>query len=232
MLLSELFERLALGELSQHKYGKNGVIEAADYPAIIHQLNIGLTKLYTRFPLSTKELIVEQYDTIKGYMLSSEYAQTNEASTQETKYILDCVENPFTDDLLRVNAVYTGCGKEIALNDGNAECSWFLPLFNQLQIPEPVLGELALVVYQAKHPKIATDAALTTVINIPSFLEEALQAYIASRCFISLGNQSSGALSAYFSNLYEERVNAVDRMNMLPLQDMDGNSKLIQKGFM
>jgi hypothetical protein len=230
MLLSELFDRLALGELSQHKYGKTGAILAADYPALIHQLNIGLSKLHNHFPLVEKEVVIRQYADITEYHLHSDFAVSNTESAEAVKYIED-TDSPFTDDILRIDTAYNGKGENVPLNDTASENAWFTPKGNKLQIRKPVATELATLIYRANHPKIATDADLSTLVDIPTSLEEALQAYIASRCFVSLGNQSSGALSSYFSNRYEEQIQYIERHNVLALKAQDSNTKLTLKGF-
>jgi hypothetical protein len=208
MLLSELFDRLALGELSQHKYGRSGAIVEADRPALIHQLNLGLTKLFTLFPLLEKELVIEQQTDTQEYVLTD-----------------------LVSDLLQVNRAYNAEGEPVPLNDEKQDGAWFLPTWNVLQIPYPVASTSAVLLYQAHHPKIATDAALTTELEIPYCLEEALQAYIASRCFIALGNQSSGALSSYFSGKFNEQIAYVQRHNLISTDTRNSNVKLTLKGF-
>jgi hypothetical protein len=212
MLLSELFDRLALGELSQHKFGKSGAILEDDRPAIINQI------------------IIQQYETLTEYPLDIKYAVSNTGSTEPIKYILDG-DQPFLDDVVRIEAAYNSAGIQIPLNAEHADYSWFTPTWDSIQIPAPVTGNLAAIVYRANHTKIAADAPLDTVIFIPPVLEEALQAYVAARCFVSLGNQSSAALSSYYTTRYEQQIQRVERSNLLQSSTGDNNIKLSQKGF-
>lgn len=230
MLLSDLFDRLATGELSQHKYGKTGAILVGDHPALINQLNIALTNLYAYFPLREKEVIIQQHETITEYQLDTKYAQSNIDSVEPIKYILDSV-NPFLDDVLRIEAVFDGEGTEVPLNNATRTDSWFTPSWDSLQIPAPVDGNVAAIVYRAKHTKIASDADVSTEVLIPTCLEEALQAYIASRCFVSLGNQASASLASYYTNRYNEQIQWVERNNLLQSSTGDSNIKLSLKGF-
>lgn len=204
MTLWELFDRLATGELSQHKYGKTGSIQEGDYPALINQLNIALSNLYGYFPLSVKETFITQVEGTTEYTLM---------------------------DILRIEGTYDEEGNEVPLNDKMRTDSWFTPSWNVLKIPEPVEGNIAVVAYRAKPEVIAQDADVSTEILVPACLEEALQAYIASRCFVSLGNQASASLASYYTNRYNEQVQWVERNNLLQSSTGDSNIKLSLKGF-
>jgi hypothetical protein len=203
MLLSELFDRLATGELSQHKFGKSGAILEDDRPAIINQVNMGLTALHTHFPLVEKEAQVLQQEGVLEYTLPD-------------------------PTVIRIETAYNAEGVQVPLNQGMLDGSWFLPAWNVLRIPEPVEGEYATVIYRANHPKVDLD---TVEVVIPPSLEEALQAYIAGRCFVSLGNQSSASLSAYYTTRYEQQIQRVERDNLVRSSNEDTNHKLTLKGF-
>jgi hypothetical protein len=232
MLLQELFDRLALGELSQHKFGKTGVILEKDYPTIINQINTTLTKVHTHFPLKIKEVILQQYDTLTEYRLSSQYANSNDSSLEDIKYIVDSNTNPFIDDVLKIQEAYDGEGCLQVLNDDTNTYSWFTPEFDLLQIPTPVSPNISVLTYRAKHPVIAIDAdPSTTMITIPPCLEEAVQAYIASRCFVSLGNAASAGLATFYKNEYNLEINRIERNNLIQITDGDRNIKFALKGF-
>lgn len=232
MLLNDLFERLATGELSQHFMGKTGKILPENYPAIINRLNMGLTSLYSYFPISEKEVIVQQFDAVTEYKLNSTYAVSNTESTVPNKWVIDSVDNPFLDDVIRLERAYNELGSSIALNDEYDGDSVFTTAWDTVQIPFPVAGNVTVLVYRANHVKLSLDAdPLTTVIEIPPALEEALQAFIASRLFVSLGQATSAGLASYYSNRYQQQVDHVERNNLLQSTEGDSNLKLEQKGF-
>lgn len=217
MNLKELFDQLAYGELSQHKYGKSGAIVAEDYPALISHINHGLTALHARFPLQHKDVIIAQTTDQIDYILDVKYAVSNTASTAENKYILDTAEKPFLDDLLRIEAAYDSDDGSITLNDENLSNSWFTPNANTLQIPHAVTGKLATISYRANHARIpltTTKPELITL-DIPQCLESALGSYVASRCYVSLGNQTSAQLSAFYNQMYQSEINQIIRLNLL-----------------
>lgn len=233
MKLDVFFEQLALGELSQHKLGKSGVITLADYPAVISHINRGLTALHSRFPLSHKELTLLQFDNITDYILDTKYSVSAADPTVAEKYIYDTAEKPFLDDLIRIDAAYDGQGCNVPINDEADIRSWFTPNNNTIQIPSPTAGVLVSVMYRANHAKIdraLTDPSLVDLV-IPQCLEAALGAFIASRAFIALGNQTSAQLSAFYSQLYESEIKQVKRLNLLQSSQNSSNYKFLLGGW-
>ncbi len=228
MKLNDLFEQLAYGELSQHKFGNGGVIKQADYPAIISHLNRGLTALHSRFPLSQKELLLMQFDGVTDYKLDPKYSTSVNDPDVPYQYILDSIDYPFLDDLIRISAAFDGNGDDVAINDEYDERSWFTPTNDVIQIPYPVDGNVSAIMYRANHAKIDTKLTdpSTVTIDIPQFLEAALSAYIASRIYVALGNQTSAQLSSFYSQLYEREVTQVERLNLLQSSQADSNIKL------
>ena len=230
MLLKELYSRLALGELSQHTLGQSGSIKESDYPKIINHLNTGLTNIYSYFPIREREVVIQQFDHITEYRLNSIHALTN-PDLEAEKYIMDSDASPFLDDVLRIEAAYTEIGERIPLNDENQQLSWYTPAWDTIQIPYPDNENASFIMYRAKHPEIPIDADPDTEIFLPPCLEEALQAYIASRCFVALGNAASAGLATYYGSRYDQQIVHVERHNLLQSGDSDSNVKLTQKGF-
>lgn len=232
MLLKELFDRLATGELSQHTTGRTGVIDPTHYPAIITQLNMGLTSLHTYFPLIEKEVFIQQYDHITEYQLNSKYALSNEDTSIAYKWIIDSPYLPFLDDVIRIESVYDELGIPLPLNDRNNPFSVYTSYWDTLQIPYPIASDVLSLVYRAKHVEIPRDAdPETTEVSIPPVLEEALQCFVAGRMYVSLGNAASAGLSAYYSNRYDERVRYLEHNNILQTSTGESNIKLTNKGF-
>jgi len=231
MLLSEIFDQLATGELAQHKYGKSGVIEPADYPALIRHVNMALTELHKRFPLKTKELKIAQFSNISLYHLNIKHAVSNTGST-ETKYIIDSADNPFLDDLIKIDSVYDDYGEQIPLNDEALDKSVFMAGYDTIQIPFSVDGLNIYVIYRAKHADISTISLPNeTEVDIPSTLLEPLLSYIAARCYSTLNSQLGNTTSSfYFSkfNLYCEKITEDNVLN--EARSMT-NNKLHYKGF-
>ncbi len=233
MNLNSLFEQLAFGELSQHRIGKEGRINPADYPTVISHLNHGLTLLHSRLPLQHKELTLLQFDQITEYRLDPKYSVSADDDSVDYKYILDTVEKPFKDDLIRIQSAFDGEGVNVPINDEYDETSWFTPNPDTIQIPFPVEGNVSAIMYRANHAKIpldTTDISSVTV-EIPAVLENALAAHIASRAYVSLGNQTSAALSSYYSGIYQNEVMMVERLNLLQSSENSSDVKFENGGW-
>lgn len=235
--LNDLFEILHHGELRGIEEGGNfpdecgrvfGSIKVDDYPKIISHLNLALINLYTEFPLLEKELLLKQQANRTKYILSSKYAVSNPQAT--TKYIIDSVEEPFTDDIIRINSIYNEYGLDIPLND-NVYCeSIFTPSYNTIQVPNPQEGNLLAVMYRAKHPKIALNTEeLTTPILLPECFWEAVAFYITSR--IHASRASGQELSQLYLSRYYNRLADVRTRNVFGTNVNNTNTKLVSSGW-
>lgn len=224
MTLGDLFEQLALGELSQHNIGSSGQIQEKDYPKLISHLNLALTAVHTLLPLKENEVVVQQYDHITEYRLSAVYAQSNPDPDIEYKWIVDTVESPFTEDILRIEAVFNEVGGPVPLNDEYDNTSMYSPAPDLLQIPFPVSDNAIVLVYRANHPKIPLNTTdLTTLVDIPTSIQEAVQAYMASRLYVALANPTSAQLSSYYNRKFKDQIAIVERYNTLQSSDTESN---------
>ena len=193
--LTKLFERLSYAELSNLSISGegSGVIVPAGIPKIINYINEALLKLYGRFILSTKSLLIEEQEHITNYHLVRRFAETNTENIQEYPYIKDLPDEPFTEDVIKILEVYDVNGCMYPLNDmGNCN-SLFTPAPQILQVPNPVTDRAITVVYQARHPIIEppTENNQSQEIDVPFVLEEALQAYIASKVYSNMNGQEN-----------------------------------------
>ena len=202
MYLSEIFEHLSYGELSQLFLGDSlqGSIQESQYGKIASFVNIGLVDLYKKFALREKEVIIQQYDTLNYYVLVDDYAVSNVASMASPKFILDSVEKPFINDVLQIQYVKDADGLDIPLNSLNQTNSIFTPEETVLHIPEPVNETLITVTYRVYPAKIALDNInpFAVTIDLPEFLLPALLSYVGYRAHIALPDgEASKALSYY-----------------------------------
>jgi len=206
MILSEIFDHLTYGELSQLAIGGNNTdgIKEADYKAIVGHINLALTELYKRFPLKLNSVAIQLYDHITNYKLHSDYAITNESSTETYKYIIDSPYYPFTDDVLMIERVINENAEELPLNDTNEYYSLFTPMYNVVQVPYPDLDNAIEVQYKAAPTKIDTTVdgfdPDTTEVVIPNHMLEPLLTYVAYRIYT--GNKLNKGSD--ISNLYSK----------------------------
>jgi hypothetical protein len=170
MKLSEVFEQLSVGELSQLSLGGGevGRIDPSNYGKVIAHLNLGLTSLYTRFCLKEGELIVPLVPDQLSYSLSA-------------------------PDLLKVERVFDATGKEWALNDeaNLLACRSISP--SVLKIPAEFLAQNGLMrlEYRANHPRVVLEYGYidpdNTELELPYSHLQALLYFIASRCHNPVG---------------------------------------------
>lgn len=228
MNLKQLLDTLRYGELANMNYFNEDKV-----PAIITYLNSALIQLYSRFPLSEKQLIIEQHPHIATYHISSKYARSNKASLEPYKYIIDSEEEPFQDDVIRVTSAYNKYGEPVPLNDQNDLRSWFLPSYNSVQIFNSQEGDTAFFIYRARHSYINPEVQdyESVLIDIPACLEEALCSYIASKAYITIQNQEGISLSGLYENRYEKLCSAVEANNLLQSESSNSNIKLFMRGF-
>ena len=215
MQLQDLFTNLAHGELNNllSDGGAAGALPWDMQRKVTVFLNQGLTKLSARFPLISKEVIIEAQDDVYLYYLRKEYALTD-PTVMDVKYLRDTEADPFTGDVVYIQQIFTEYGIELPLNDPEQPDSFFTPRFDCVQIPTPVTGAAYAVIYQARHPKIDFED-LGAEILVPDSLQIALNSWICFQIFNGMNgpehkSNAAGHLAAYENTCLE--VEATDQL--------------------
>lgn len=233
MNVAELFRRLSYGELSNISLGSEGIgeIECEKTNQIIHYTNEALLRLHSRFMLRESFLALRMHMHITNYNLSSRFASSNPApQVGDTLYILDTVQKPFQDDLIKVMGVYDRFNVLYPLNDSGKLSSVFTPQPKVLQIPFPQDLQTVSVTYQAKHPLIAYEN-LEAEINVPDVLEGALTAYIAHLVYSFMNGQENMIKASDHLNRFETICNEVQLNDLVGTSISTTHSKLDDRGF-
>ena len=198
MNLQEVFDQLSAGEFSQLSLGGAGVgvINETNYQGLLGHINLGLTALFKKFPLKEGRLSIALQPGQALYKLNSAFAVANTGSTELVKYILDTVDDPFQDDVLKIEKVLTEAEAEFPLNDGSDVYSMFTPSALQLRVPQELVTDgadlpeemetdILTVVYRANHPKILLSEVQFDPSQVELWLPEShlepLLYYVASR---------------------------------------------------
>ncbi len=234
MLLSEFFEQLTYGELSNLSIGGKtiGNIEPEDYPAVIAHTNMALTALHKVFPLVCKEVIIQMDPTINVYHLHKDYAVNAGAdSDKPIKYILDTAADPFQNTLLQIDRVVDENGKKLFLRENTEPTSLFTPSFNKLQVPNPTNSVLG-VTYRATHPKLPTKNITPEEVEleIPESLLEPLLYYVASRAFMGTPPMDGVDRSSQYFGRYQASINRI-KDNGLVMDDTTENQRIGDNGW-
>ena len=238
--LQEILDNLTYGELGHVAIGgaAMGHIEAKDYPRIVSCLNGALTAIHKRFLLRTGTVLVQQIEGQTTYYLRREFAVTNPDNPGQTKYLLDSEEDPFEDNLFKVERVFNANNAQFELNNPNISdlnpkydkagniiqtAPIYTPQFDVLHLQPASPPEIVRVEYRANHPKITMsdtfDPALIKL-NIPYSILDAISLNVASRIYspLTAGDGQTAAAST-FAYKYELECQRLDIEGMT----LDGN---------
>jgi hypothetical protein len=233
MTLEDLLQRLSYGPLSNLAISNqgDGTIVTGKIPGVVSFANEALLRLHSKFVLVEKELVLEQDEAITRYLLTSQNSASYKATHPTAPgYIQDTVQQPYTDDLIRVVDVFDVEGCRVPLNDEKQPKGVFTPSFNVLQVPYPVQGQPLYVLYQAKHATLLPDQ-LSDPINIPDVLEEALIAYTAHKVFFHMNGQEHTLKANDHLTRYTDICTEVIDKDLVNSSISNSSSKFDQRGF-
>ena len=195
MYLSDIFEQLSYGELSQLYIGgvTEGGIQETNYPPLLAHVNLALTELHKRFKL--KESTITQAIT----------------PGQKTYTITEPL-------LLQIINVRTESGEFFTFNNEYSDLYVTRPDFNTIIIPETNANTDSSfsILAQLNHPKIEVDLLdpETEEVDIPQVLLDPLLNFIAARTYLAMDSEQSPKYQEYLAR-YEAACKRVERMNVL-----------------
>ena len=222
MTLQEIFEQLTAGEFSQLSINRAeaGVIDETNYQNVIGHINLGLTRLYTRFNLKERRL---QFPLQAG----SDTYQLN------------------VHDILKVEKVLTDDEVELPLNDASNPYSCMMKSMNTLVVPAAVSDQVAglpeelrttnlMVVYRANHPKLIHSTLFAGVgsinIELPYSHLEALLYFVASRVNNPIGMTNEFHAGNSYATKFELACQELEGSG-IQIDTTATNTKLREKGF-
>ena len=219
MFLSEIFNQLTHGELSQLDLGgaEFGIIQPDNYDKIVPHVNMGLTALYKRFNLKvgkhTSVLLANQ----QTYSLPS--------------------------DVLKVEQVVTSEQVPFPLNNALDLYSINTPTYRSLEVPLDVVNQVAAlpeeyktltlgVTYRASHAKIDLLALnpATTDIALPETHLMALLYFIAGRVNNPIGMTNEFHAGNSYAAKYEAECKSLENDN-LEIDQGTSNTRLQENGW-
>lgn len=235
MLLSELFDQFTYGELSRLKIGgfENGEIDPSRYKEMIAHINLALTDLHKKFPLNVKELIIQQVEWIQTYYLRKEFAETNKDSTEPHKYLIDSHLDPFKNDVIKVEQVYSEYGEEYSLNDPTDTFTVYTPTFDSLTVPFHHNENSVSVIYRANHEKIIVDTGFdpdNIHVRIPVSLLEPLLLFVYGRILSNMSGTDNMNEASVYMGKYTMLCNQITDINLINKPN-HSNMKLDDRGW-
>lgn len=233
MNVADLFTRLSYGELSNLAMAVNGAgtIQEQDQPKIITYANEGLIRLYSKFSLLERDVLIEMLSHITNYHLSSRFAETKyNPDVEPFPYIKDLPQEPFSDDVIKVLSVYDTLGRELPLNDPEQNESVFTPQANVIQVPRPLEGVALSVHYQAKHPTLSEQQQEDEIL-LPEVLHGALTAFIAYKVHSHMNTQEATARGQEHYTMYSSIVQSVEESDTASTSVSSTNSRFQKRGW-
>lgn len=232
LTVADLFKRLSHGQFSNIALGNTGTgdIRESDTNKVINAMNSALMRLYSRFALSEKEVIIVQYAHITNYHLDKRFAMFNsERLAQHPPYILDLPNEQFNNDAIKILAVSSSIGLPYELDNEANPWSLYRPSPTVLQVPTPKAGEPLSVVYQASHAKLEYGVKQAEVI-IPSTMEDALLSRIAYEIYSAMNTQEATVKAAEHLQMYDTICSEIEDQGHASTHNATSN-KFTQRGF-
>ena len=235
MTLLDILKDLTYGELAGLAIGNllpgefDNEPDPHEYEQIVSHINLGLKEIYKRFFLRSREIEIQEYEQFTSYKLHSDFAQSNVASLEPIKYIIDTVDDPFQDDILKIEEVYDEEGTKLSMNDITDEYSVFTPAYNIVQIPYPNNANTFSVQYRACHPKVPVTLTTdpdTVEIELPNSLHIALLQYVGYRANL----RTNPERSADYWQQFEKTCAHVERLG-LEVQGEPGDWRFDEHGW-
>lgn len=229
MKLSEIFNQLAYGELSNLGMvdQETGLIAFTKYPMLVANINLGLTALYKRFPLKEGRLTFQLQAGKIAYPLST---------SEDVTFLDSNGADEFTDDILKVERVYTSNGFELSLNNIEDEYSCTTPSSAVLRVPlaisnksvdlpSQLVTDTLEVVYRATHPTIVYSVPFNPAritVELPVSHLEPLLLFVASRLNNPVGMTNEFHAGNSYAAKYEKACHELELLNLKTDQGSNG----------
>lgn len=239
MTLLPLIKRLGYGILHNTSYAKiEDVGDPEQILPLVTLIDEGLTRLYSRFVLRERHLILEMQVGVTFYHFNKLYTvQNGDTIRVPYPYIMDLPNDPFDEDLVKVLSVYDSTGLERPLGDENNMKSVFMVQYDVLHNPYPKDLEVLTVVYQAKHkPLMVFDPVDGTVefedeIILPPVLEPALDNYVAYMVHMRIGTAESITKAQGYMAVYNQICEDVEKNDLVNSSRSITNARFDQNGW-
>lgn len=209
MKLSEIFNQLTHGELSQIHLGGSdvGVIDESNHDKILSHVNMGLLALYKRFPLKEGRVSLVLEPGKRTYLLDA-------------------------NEVLKVERVYGPDSTELGLNDESDPLACATPSPHSLRVPVGLASGSLEVVYRAKAPQLLM--GLTTPdeveVELPYSHLEPLLLYVASRVHNPIGMVNELNMGNTYYAKYEAACQELEQVN-LRVDQGSQNTRLRRNGW-
>ena len=227
---------LSMGVLNNTMYSrawKDGV----GIEALVPLIEEGLTRLYSRFILREKHVIIEMRVGTTFYHFKRMFSVTGADPIQVPyPYIMDLPGEPFVEDVIKILSVHDTQNVLRPLNDPNQINSVFTPQPDILQNPYPLELEALMVTYQAGPEPFYTlngdgNVELVDEFYLPPVLVPALANYVAYMVYSRINTAESSAKAASHLQIYEMICKDAEMFDLVNNSKSSTNLRFGQNGW-
>lgn len=234
MNITNAFQTLSYGllrNLSMSADASGTIVEASRNTVITH-MNTALGRIYNRFNLKEKELVIQMYRHITNYHLDRKFAMMNDdRPVGNYPYILDLPAEPFMDDAAKILTVRDDLNRDRPLNDPDKCLAVFTPYPTTLNIPDPTEGRPIFVTYQALHPKLQF-GVYDTELELPQLLEDAFFTMVAGLVLSDINTTESNGKAMEHYAAYDAACADIEKQGNASIDSIgSGAAKFHKRGF-
>lgn len=199
------------------KYSEVGNLAVKnDINALIAFLNLGMTELYTRFPIKTNDFEIEYSDEVEQYDLPEDFMYAVCANRYES---LDTLKDPIP----------------VLLNSKVDPYSLQFVDWNSVQAPAATddFQSTGIILTYAITPVPVTNTAssLTAELELPNGLVDALASYIGYRAHLGVRGDGQAENNAHWQRFERNCEKAQERGVALPIASIEMTNRLFDRGF-
>lgn len=209
MKLNEILDSLASSELANLNFVENGDIVEAKIPKIVGAINLGLTKLYTRFKLKKGFITLSVTPSITAYELSAANVLSGintEGYITTEGFTGDLIEILNIKDSLDCNVSFDGSGNAVLLKT------------NLIKLKTAVEEEDTYTIeYSALPTKLVYIDDTDIDVELPDMYLPALLMFIGSRFASPVGISFDANRSSMDINYLQQYEAECQRLEMLGL---------------
>lgn len=222
MKLDHYVKSLTLGVLHNTAAGQNTFRTTDQYNSLLAVIQEGLTRLYSRFLIRERHVLIEMRVGITFYHLKKLYTMQNGDRVRVPyPYIMDLPNDPFEEDVIKILQVMDSAGNVRPLNDPNRHDSLYTVQYDVLQNSYPRDLEALMVTYQANHPQLIKylppfhqpdtpepepgefEYEYAEEIMLPQALYPALDNYVAYMVYSRVGTAEAMAKAAVHMQVFD-----------------------------
>lgn len=232
--LRDLLTSLAYGNLAgTHLVDENNTENIADehLGRVVHFINDGLTKLYKKFILDRKEVLIHTFPTRSHYRIHSDYSRGGLTVPDQDHFILDSLAVPFVDDIVTILDVFQSTGIRLAVDDRQDPYSVHTINHDTLQITGGNLeNQILSIICQIYYPKLDKNN-LDTVLTYPLFIEETLEHFVAYKLFGSMNGAEHLQRAQEHEASFESNCSEIELKDLHRETFVTSHTKLDDRGF-